>query len=331
MNLQNSTRIMALATAGFLIAIYQFAPIPSWACTTGGGSGYTFGSQTSATSVTVCAKSVTETKSVTPAKPVAPAKPVTPVKPAAPVVPPKPSPKPVSKPAAAPAAKPVAKVPPKVVLLTPIKTGVPAILQIPRQTPKPTPKPAVKPAPVVAPKPPVRVAPVVTQKPATQPAKIISATAVSSAEASFSPAQLSVEASESAIAVGQVANFATNAGPHYKAGSLLGKTAEVFFEPIDTAWKFGDGTTLTGAVAAHGFSRSGSFVIQATVLYAVSYQIAGASIWIDSGSIAVSDSISIVVTANPSSYAPPAVEAGKVVRIVGRNCMDKPGTFGCDG
>jgi PKD repeat protein len=112
---------------------------------------------------------------------------------------------------------------------------------------------------------------------------------------------------------------------------LLAKATEVLFDPVSTNWNFGDGSTSSVANATHRYSRAGSFVIEATVTYAVSYQISGESIWVESGSIAVSDSMSVVVSSNSGGAEPSTAPVNKVVRIVGKNCLEKPGTFGCDG
>ena len=287
------------------MAIYQFHPTASWACSAGGGSGFSYSAQTSATAVTVCAKSAVDVRTVSNAKPVDAPK-VT-AKPA-----PKPTSKPVVKPAPAPPAKPVVKAPPTVTLLTPIKRGVPVSLQ----KPKPTPKPIARPAPVAAP------------KVAIPAPKTTTATLVSSAEASFSPAALLVTASDSAVTPTTSVGFSTNAVQHYKTGALLGKATAVQFVPIQTNWNFGDGSSLSGASANHAFRGFGAYEVSATVLYSVSYQIAGASGWVSSGSISVSDSVAVLVSGVESESPVPA-GGGSVVRLVGKNCFDNPGSFGC--
>ena len=289
------------------MAIYQFHPTASWACSAGGGSGFSYSAQTSATAVTVCAKSAVDVRTVSSAKPVDTPKVTT--KPA-----PKPTSKPVVKPAPAPPAKPVVKAPPTTTLLTPIKRGVPVSLQ----KPKPTPKPIARPVPVAAP------------KAAIPASKTTTATLVSSAEASFSPAALLVNVSDSEVTPGTSVGFSTNAVLHYKTGSLLGKATDVQFVPIQTNWSFGDGSSLSGVSANHAFSGFGRFEVSATVLYSVSYQISGASGWVSSGSISVSDSVAVLVSGFEAEVpAPVPVEAVSVVRLVGKNCFDNPGSFGC--
>ena len=297
---------MTVACAGFLMAIYQFHPTASWACTAGGSSGFSYSSQTNANSVTVCAKSAVAVRTVSSAKPVAAPKETAKPAPKAPT-------KPVIKPAPAPPAKPVVKAPSTVALLTPIKKGVPISLQ----KPKPAPKPSIRPAPIAAPK-------TIAQAP-----KNTTATLVSSAEASFSPAALMVTASDSEVTPGDPVGFSTNAVLHYKNGSLLGKNTDVQFLPIQTSWNFGDGSGASGNSATHGFNRIGTYIVSATVLYSVSYQIVGASAWISSGSISVTDSLSLPVVGAGESEAPPLEESVAVVRLVGKNCIDNPGSFGC--
>jgi hypothetical protein len=316
MNWQNLSRVTALVCAAFLIAVYQFNPMPSWACSAGGVGGFSYASQTNSNSVTVCVKSVVDTRSTAPAKPATVPKPATPAKPA-----PKVAPKPIAKPAPAVSSKPTVKAPPKVVLLTPIKIGVPASLQKPKTVPKPVAKPVSKP--------PVKAVPVSKNSPATAAAKTLISTLVSNAEASFSPAPLSISASDNSVLQGESVSFSSNAFAHYKSGSLLGKSTQVFFQPAETLWRFGDGTSASGQVVGHSYSRVGDFAIEATVTYAVSCQIEGVSTWVDSGSITVSDLVALVVTSNYGDEDPPSIDVGKTVRLVGKNCFEKPGTFGC--
>lgn len=292
------------------MAIYQFQPTASWACSAGGGSGFSHSAQTSATAVTVCAKTAVEVRTVSTTKPVA-----TPKETAKPT--PKPTSKPVAKPAPQPPAKPVVKAPVTVALLTPIMKGVPVALQKPKSTPKPTPKPIVRPTPIAA------------AKSATPVAKVATSTLVSSEEASFSPASLLVSASDSEVMPGVSIGFATNAVVHYKTGSLLGKATDVQFVPMQTKWSFGDGATASGASAAHAFTSIGKYVVSASVIYSVSYQIAGASSWISSGSISVSDSVAVKISGAELADAPAPIDSVSVVRLVGKNCLDNPGSFGC--
>jgi hypothetical protein len=119
---------------------------------------------------------------------------------------------------------------------------------------------------------------------------------------------------------------------HLKTGTLLGKAVDVQFQPTQTSWVFGDGSVATGAAANHQFWGSGNVTISVTVTYAVAYQVAGTSTWVDSGSIAVGDSTSILVSGSGDSATtetPPPDGVSKVVRIVGKNCLENPGAFGC--
>jgi hypothetical protein len=323
MKLLNQSRFILLASAGCLMVLYQLNPAPSWACSAGGGAGVSYSSQTNADSVTVCVKSVVETRSGSSSKPVTAPKPAQ--KPE-----PKPVPKPVHKPVAKPAPKlpekVVTKAPAKIVLLTPIKVGVPALLR------KPTPAPALKSAPKPAPKPVAKAPTLPSAKPVTPIQKVSSSVAID--EASFSPTALSISATGYSIALESQVSFSSNAKLHYKSATLLGKSTEVRFEPLSVRWSFGDGATVSGVSAAHAFNKTGRFSVGATVIYGVSYQISGSSDWTASGSIGLSDSIEIMVTADSGFEAPSQSvdsEGSTRVRLVGQNCLENPGSFGCIG
>lgn len=314
MTWQNLSRNTAIILAGLFMATYQFAPTPSWACSAGGSGATSYGSTTSATAVTVCAKAVVTAKTITPAKP-APAPVLAPVT--------KSTPKPVAKPAPAQTKKPVApvlKVPAPLVLLTPIKVGVPKVLQKPKVVVPVAPKPIAKPVTKSVP-----VSSVAAPKAATA-----SSASTALAEVSFSPAALVIFASDSSISQGTSVSFSTSAKLHYKSGSLLGKAVDVQFQPTQTSWVFGDGSVGAGSSVKHQFWAEGTFSISASVTYAVAYQVAGTSVWTDSGLITVGDSASIVVSSTGDSATPESPdESAKVVRIVGKNCFENPGSFGC--
>ena len=289
------------------MATYQLSPLPAWACAAQATGNFGYSSNTGATSVTVCAKSVTTTRTVATStqEPVAKA-PAT----KAPV-----ATAPVSKPAPKPSPAPV-----KVVsLLSPIKQGIPASLQ------KPAPKPAAKPTPKPAPKP--VAAPVAPKALAASNSGVSISTA--SEEVSFSPAPVAVSSSASAAAAGQSVGFWTNASTHYKTGVLLGKVTEVRFTPVQTAWTTDQGQSEVGASISLAFENVGSVEVAASVTYSVSYQISGASGWVSSGDITVSDSVVVMIEdssePSPIVVAPPA----KVVRLVGENCHSRATAFGC--
>jgi hypothetical protein len=306
MKLFQANRTLILATAGFLMAAYQFSPIPVWACSTSSSSGFSYSANTGPSSVTVCAKSVVSTKTTAPAKPAAPKPPT--------VAPAKPSPKPV----ATATTKPAPATPAKPALLTPIQKGVPTSLLKP--TPQPTPKPVAKPTAKPTP-----------AKPSSAPnASSSSSIKSSSAEVSFSPEPLAIWVAKDVASVGEEVAFWAPNSIHYKSGSLLGKPTDVRFTPVNTHWDFGDGDSGAGEVIAHGFSAVGSFDVVASVRYSVEYQIFGASGWVSSGEIVVSDSLSMPVQTLDLPVAPPRAPQAKVFRLVGENCLGKRSVFGCN-
>lgn len=319
MKLSNSKRTFAIALAASLMSIYQLSPLPVWACNASSTGGFAYSSNTGPTSVTVCAKSVTTTRTVTP-----PTK-TTPVK--APV-----AKAPVAKAPAikAPLTKPSPKPDPVKVIafLTPIQKGVPVALQKPvaKTVAKPVAKPVAKstPKPVAAPTP--------SKAPAKSGAAVSTSTAAG--EVSFSPSPISVAASAPSAAIGQTIGFWVNAATHYRSGVLLGKATDVRFTPIGTVWSSDQGQTSLGASVSLAFESPGSVEVSASVTYAVSYQIAGASGWVPSGEIAVSDSLSVMIDDSPEPPSEGAATEGelpsKVVRLVSKNCVSRTAVFGCN-
>ena len=303
MKLSNSNRTIAIAAAAILMSAYQLSPIPAWACSASTSGGFAYSSNTGPTSVTVCAKSVanTRTAAVAPKAPAskAPAS-KAPATPAAPKPTPKPAPIPTKS------------------LMTPIKQGVPAALQ----------KPVAKPAPKPAPKP--LAAPIAKKVPTNNgDASSIMSSTSASGEVSFSPAPISLAASQTSVSVGQEVSFWANSSTHYKSGVLLGKVTDVRFTPIQTVWISEDGQTGVGGSISFAFADSGSIEVFASVTYAVSYQIAGASGWVSSGEISVSDSIAIRIDEAPELLEPSDAPPTKVVRLVGKNCTSQRAAFGC--
>lgn len=285
------------------MSAYQLSPIPAWACSASTSGGFAYSSNTGPTSVTVCAKSVanTRTAAVAPKAPAskAPAS-KAPATPAAPKPTPKPAPIPTKS------------------LMTPIKQGVPAALQ----------KPVAKPAPKPAPKP--LAAPIAKKVPTNNgDASSIMSSTSASGEVSFSPAPISLAASQTSVSVGQEVSFWANSSTHYKSGVLLGKVTDVRFTPIQTVWISEDGQTGVGGSISFAFADSGSIEVFASVTYAVSYQIAGASGWVSSGEISVSDSIAIRIDEAPELLEPSDAPPTKVVRLVGKNCTSQRAAFGC--
>lgn len=308
-------QLTALAGATLLLVMFPYSNTPAWACSTGGVSaGFSYGSQTGGGSVTVCARAAVETRTVAVAKPTP--KPIAKPGPAPkPVAAPKPAPKPVTKPAPKPAPK---------ILLTPAKlTPPPALLKpvpkpVPRIAPKPTPKPK---APVLKP----------VAKPAVNVPVVISLSSVSSGQASFSPAPITVVASPSQLALGEETYLTVDAMVHYRSGSILGKATDVRFEPIATSWNYGDGSTV-GSGQLHSYAELGTYSVTATVTYAVSYQITGESSWVSAGEIAVSDSTEVSVGdpgAGPGGLVPDGPTPTPSVRLVAKNCIGNQSAYGC--
>ncbi len=116
---------------------------------------------------------------------------------------------------------------------------------------------------------------------------------------------------------------------HFKIGSLLGKSTQVQFVPGQPNWSFGDGMSAIGSSVNHRFATQGSHIVYASVVYAVSYRISGETNWVESGSITVADSISVLVAsvANPPHL--PTLTPISNVRLVGQNCAENPHSFGC--
>jgi hypothetical protein len=308
MRLQNRQRTLALAGALLALAFVQFTPRQAWACSAGGASGFNVAAQNSGSALTVCAKSVLPTRSVTQTNSSTP----------------KPAPKPVPKPAPVQVAKPKPTVTAKpapsptssVSLITSIKVGVPVALQKPViKTPSKTVTPVVQ-------KPPVSI--VKTTTPVVQ-----SGTSTSLGAVTFSPTPLSISASSSSVSSGDLVAFSTNAITHYKTALLLGKSTEVRFVPTQWNWSFGDGSTIGTAGATHNFFGTGSEMVRASVSYSVSYQVAGTTAWVDSGTISVADQIAITVAAQPAAPGFNPRTPISQVYLVGQTCSQKPSGLGC--
>jgi hypothetical protein len=152
----------------------------------------------------------------------------------------------------------------------------------------------------------------------------------SSGEVSFSPAPISLAASATNASVGQVVSFWANTLTHYKTGVLLGKVTDVRFTPLQTVWTSDDGQTAVGGSISLAFEDIGNVEVAATVSYAVAYQIAGASGWVSSGEISISDSLAIMIEDSPEVLVPAAAPPAKVVRLVGKNCLSQSAAFGCN-
>ena len=299
MKWQNPISFLALAGATLLLAMFPFAPSRSWACSASSGSSFSHATQSDESSLTICAKSTTVSKSKTPAKP-APAKPA----------PPKPV---VSKPVVS---KPVVSKP--VVSKPVVSKPAPPKPVLPKVTSKPAPKPAPPKQVQAAPKP--------SPKPTV---KTTQSTTILTAEARFSPAAAPISASNLSPALGELVEFRALAATHFKTASILGRLAEVKFTPIAIDWNFGDGTSASGEVIHHGFSRSQTLVVSARVTYSSEYRFSGENAWLSAGSISVTDRV-VIVVAGEASSGEPINQSGQVV-LVAANCIERPKSFGCQG
>jgi len=154
------------------------------------------------------------------------------------------------------------------------------------------------------------------------------------AAAEFTPAAVSASVYPSNhLSLGQWASFESTAVQHFRTGSLLNLPTEVRFTPLSVAWNFGTGQYLAGANVGHAFDSAGSHAVQVRVVYAVSYRLRGSSTWIaEPDTIALGDEINIEVAANSFSENRPIEKpsAARTVLLVGQDCLEKPGTFGCN-
>ena len=203
---------------------------------------------------------------------------------------------------------------------------------------KPTTPTVFKLAPKPAPKSTTKVLIKTTPKVITPPKKItvkipaVSSSRVNSAagEASFTPETITAAAFPSAVSVSDPVYLSAPASAHYRIGTILGKTAQVRFTPIDSTWSFGDGTKGVGLNPMHTFSTPGKFNATVAVRYQVSYRFAGETTWNnESGQITLTDQVQITV----SGYQNEAHQQGPPVAsrpyLVGENCLKNPLAFAC--
>jgi hypothetical protein len=204
----------------------------------------------------------------------------------------------------------------------------PAPKQAPKVIPKlisALPKPAV-PAKSSKPKVIVSKKTKVVSKPSTKNA--------TNAAAEFTPAALFANVYPSnQLSVGQQASFESIAVQHFRTGTLLNLPTEVRFTPFSVAWNFGAGQYKTGAHVGHAFDSAGTHPVQVRVVYSVSYRVKGSSTWIsEPDTITLADDLSIEVSAGSISENRPIEKppASRKVLLVGQDCLENPGTFGCN-
>lgn len=309
MNKPSLTSMLGLA---LIISLVGFAPAPSWAgCKNAGGGGSTFsyGSEVSGSAVAICLN----TSSVVPARTSTIAKVV---------------PKSVAKVAAKPMAKPMAKPAPKPVA----KALKPRTLADIRALMRVADVPAAKPISLAKPKPVVR--PKIVVKTPAKSVSVLSTTPASNSSSNgaayFSPDESSAAVSPSNyLSVGQSATFFSDPKVHYRLGSVLGKSAEVRFSPIQTTWAFGDGSSAQGERPTHIYS-AGSFDVEVIITYSVSYRFAGQVGWVaDPGQIEMPATVFVSV-ADQASPAPPSTRVvNQLPYLVSANCLANWQALGC--
>ena len=154
------------------------------------------------------------------------------------------------------------------------------------------------------------------------------------AAADFTPADVSANVYPSnQLSVGQPASFESTAVQHYRTGTLLNLPTEVRFTPISVIWNFGSGHYLTGAFVGHAFNSAGTHAVEVRVVYAVSYRIRGSSSWIsEPDTITLSEALKVEVSASAMTKNQPIEKpsVGSKVLLVGQDCLENPGTFGCN-
>lgn len=285
----------SLVGLSLMICLLTFAPEPSFAvCKNSGGSsgGNAVGSQVNGSSVTICASAV----AVIPAR------------------------------ASVVKSKVISK--PKVLLVSFQKPQNYFFAQVQAPISK-SPKAETKRKQIVA-----------VQKKIVK--KVVSApgsTNKSSASADFSPMRVVATVYPSdQLTVGQPASFSALALQHFKFGTLLNLPTEVRFTPISVEWYFqgdeqNDMDTGSGGYLNHVFSSAGSFRVQAVATYAVDYRLRASLNWIaEPETISMLDELIIQVSGDGAEQ--PAIPSNNAperrVRLVGSDCLKKPGSFGCN-
>ena len=129
------------------------------------------------------------------------------------------------------------------------------------------------------------------------------------------------------LRVNESAVFSSFPALHFKNQLVIGKMAEVSFEPIAVSWFFSDRKSLSGVQVERSFSSAGSYQAIAKVSYGVSYRVLGASNWQSvPGSITLA-SPELQITVGQGSL--PAEDDGQAVLLVGEPCALGQRVFGC--
>lgn len=198
-------------------------------------------------------------------------------------------------------------------------------------------KPAAKPAvfrkrfsPAVAIKPKLVIAKKTAARIVSKPSKRNATAEV----AAFTPAAVDGRVFPSnQLNVGQQASFSSSATQHFRMGTLLNLPTEVRFTPTSIYWDFGGGALLAGSSVDRVFSSAGVYPVQLRVIYAVSYRIKGSSAWIsEPDTITLADEFLIDVSDTGGDDQQVDVEplAAKRYLLVGQDCLQNPGSFGCN-
>lgn len=332
---KNQFRNTAILGSSLLLSMVIFVPEPSWAnCRNSGGgnSGFAYGSQVDGESVTICASS----ESLIPAR-----KSVvkTPVKSST-----KTSTSVTTRtPARIKTVETKAVAAKKVTLpksLRPATTAPKKLL--PFQIAKPAAKAKLKSVTTPATTKTVTKIKVVKGTAAKVASSVVpSAIANQNEAAAFSPIAMSASVSPGNQVEPQTPLlFNSDALAHFRVGKILGKSAEVKFTPVSMGWNFDDGSTGQGLSVQHAFASEGNYQVSARVVYAVSYRFIGQASWVaEPGTIAMIARLSIQVSAEaggggnvggPITADDVAPTGGGRVALVGADCIQRPGSFGCN-
>lgn len=308
----NKPSVHSMLGLALIFSLVGFAPAPSWAgCKNSGGGGpaFSYGSEVSGSAVAICLN----TSAVVPAR----TSTITKVVPKSVI-------KVIAKPVAKPVAKVVAKTSPKV-LRPRTKSDIRALIRV-SDLPAAKPILLAKPKPVIKPK-------IIVKTPARSVSVLSSTPASNSSSAGaayFSPDESSAAVSPSNnLSSGESATFFSDPKVHYRLGSVLGKSAEVRFSPIQTTWAFGDGSAAQGESPEHIFA-TGSFEVEVIITYSVSYRFAGQLDWVaDPGQIDMPATVLILVSDERNPAQPSIKTEIRAPFLVSANCLANPRAPGC--
>ena len=203
------------------------------------------------------------------------------------------------------------------------KPAIPTVIRlVPKPSPKATTKVILKTTPRVI-SPPKKIT---IKVPAGSNTKINS----TSGEASFTPETITAAAFPPAVSVSDPVYLSAPASAHYRIGTILGKTAQVRFTPIDSSWSFGDGSHGTGLNPMHTFQTAGTFNATVAVKYQVSYRFSGETTWTnEAGQITLTDQVQISVSASANHVTQANQPVVSRPYLVAENCIKNPSAFAC--